>query len=67
MAVKKAVSELKVGDTFVHEGEPVWIVLRDAVTDDVEVEARVQYVKDGGIETRYWGNPAHELTVEPAK
>ncbi len=60
-AVKlKAVKDIVKGDIFRSD----WIALGDASRNfrgDVEVE--VQFLSDGGLSTRVWDDPDHELTL----
>jgi hypothetical protein len=57
------VRDLRAGDEF-HDGpDHVWTAVDDARFAGRTVTVRVQYAKDGGIDSRTWDDADHTLTI----
>lgn len=66
MESKIPASEVKAGDTFVHQGRKVWTAIGDAAQRGGALVIRVQFCADGGQADRTWDDPDYPLTVERA-
>lgn len=57
-------SDIKKGDQFTYNGEPVWTAQDDAVLMPGFIEVRVQFHPDGGIGFRHWDKDIDFLGIE---
>jgi hypothetical protein len=57
-----SVAEIKTGDRYL-DGLSGWRALEDAERSDRGVSLRIEYIPDGGVSTRVWSDPDHQLLI----